>query len=141
MDELPAIEAAVRQALEGFPAIRAAYLFGSAAKGGLRAGSDIDLAVLLGAEGAGADLDVRLALGRALEPRLRRRVDVVVLDRAPLALRYSVYRAGRAVLERDPGAARLFKARSLSLWFDFEPAHARTCRAAIAVAREGEARG
>ena len=58
-------------------------------------------------------------------------MDVVVLNRAPLALRYSVYRAGCPLFERDPGAAHIFKARSLGMWLDFEQSDARAFHAAM----------
>jgi predicted nucleotidyltransferase len=129
----PAEVSRLRAILDARPEVAAAYLFGSAAAGALRRDSDVDVAILLaGAPDARAELDLRLELSSALARAAGREVDVVVLDRAPLLLRYMVYRANRPIFERDPVAARLFRVRSLSRWFDFEPVHRRICRQAIA---------
>lgn len=123
----------VRLAVERRPEITAAYLFGSAAAGHMRWDSDVDVAVLV-EESVPKErtFDLEAELAAELEPKLRRRLDLVVLNRAPLLLRYMVYRANRPVFERDPGRAHIFQAQSLSRWYDFAPAHREACRVAIA---------
>lgn len=71
------------------------YLFGSVARGEDRDGSDVDVAVHFH-PGMPADerLDATLRLGGELERRLRREVDVVDLEDAPLRLQ------GRILTER-----------------------------------------
>lgn len=122
----------IRRALERRPEVAAAYLFGSAAKGGMRKDSDVDVAILtVSGLSSDAEWKLRLDLMGELSSIARREVDVVVLNRASLLLRYSVYRANATIFERDPAGARMFKVWSLSRWFDFEPQHTRYCRLAM----------
>jgi predicted nucleotidyltransferase len=116
--ELQRFFAADRPAARG---ITAAYLFGSVARGEARAGSDVDVAVLTAA-GPPPGLDgLYLALADALEQHLGRRVQVVVLDRAPLDLVHRVLRDGRLLLDRDPSRRIAFEVRARREYFDLQP--------------------
>ncbi len=100
-----------------------AYLFGSHATG--RAGplSDVDVAVLLtGRPSARVCFDRRLDIIGGLMSLLRTNdVDVVVLNQAPLALRYQVVRSGILVHCVDRQAAIRFRVETWNLYFDFKP--------------------
>ena len=79
-------------------------LFGSAARGGVRATSDVDVAVMC--DGA-ADLE-RLFL--RLAPVFRTpRLDLVDLRRAGPLLAFEVARSGVVLFERSPGVFRQFQ--------------------------------
>lgn len=85
-----------------------AYLFGSIAKGRAHGRSDIDVAVWLtrpgptSTPGTSVELAHRaLELEGELEADLHRRVQVVVLNTAPLALVHNVLRHGRLICSRD----------------------------------------
>jgi len=49
------------------------------------------------------------------------RVDVVLLDRAPVALRHEVFREGKSLLVRDPGALSRFRLESSREYLDTIP--------------------
>ena len=89
---------------QAIPDLQLLVLFGSAARGRARLGSDIDLAVRCDGP---ADLD---AFYLALAPRLGTdRLDVVDLHRAGPLLGMAVARTGRLLFEREPGAFREFQ--------------------------------
>jgi len=110
---------ALRAALEAEPAIIAAWLFGSRARGTARADSDVDVAVLFGpvarrAEAAW-DLEARLSIA------LRLPVQVVVADGAPADLVRRVLRDGRLLVDRDRAARIRFEVRKRIEYFDMTP--------------------
>lgn len=109
-------ERALLKALESWPGVRLAVLFGSAARGQSGPRSDLDVGVLLepGMESAAA---LEVALARAAV----RRVDLVRLDAAPPLLRFEIARDGRVLLERAPHAWADFRARAMTDWWDWAP--------------------
>jgi predicted nucleotidyltransferase len=113
------------------PAICAAYLFGSQARGRPSPFSDVDVAVLLDQTVVPSRyFDEELRLGIELSKLLGHDdVDVVILNRAGPFLRFQVYRTGVPVCERDRILARRFIARSILEFFDFEPIKNRIERA------------
>ena len=111
--------AVVVEYLAGRGDILAAYLFGSAAEGVAHRWSDLDIALLLPSElGAQQRLDIRLEVMAALERLCRRPVDVVVLNEAPLLLRFQVLKHGRLLVDRDAVRRSLFAARTMSMYYD-----------------------
>ncbi len=107
----------LRKALDAFPGIRLAVLFGSAARGQETARSDIDLGVLLAEDAADALWDIEIAAGSAV----RRPVDLIDLRRAPPLLRFEITRDGVVLLEREAGVWTRFKARAWLDWWDWAP--------------------
>ncbi|MBI2901602.1 MAG: nucleotidyltransferase domain-containing protein [Planctomycetes bacterium] len=112
---------AFRAALAPFSWARFAYLFGSAARGDDRPGSDVDVAVWAAEDPSANDL---LTLADALcRAGGRDDVEVVLLSRlGPLFLR-EVIKDGVLLLERDRDERVVWVARVLSDWYDFEPTH------------------
>jgi predicted nucleotidyltransferase len=108
-----ALVQALRGVLEGDPAIRLAYLFGSCARGDFGPTSDVDVA-LLGAQPF--DLMDLAAIGAQLGQAVDRRADVVDLRCAPPLLRRQVVAEGELLLVREP-----------LLKFDFEQESVRRC--------------
>jgi predicted nucleotidyltransferase len=99
----------------------AVYLFGSTARGTARDGSDIDLGILF-VEPPAATLEAQpYDLEAALERRLGRRVEVVVMNQAPVDLRSRVLREGRLLFDGDRSARIAFEVRTRNEAFDLEP--------------------
>lgn len=119
----------LRRALGAYPEVRLAVVFGSHARGAPRAGSDLDLGVLLD-EGARVSLwEIEGRLGEALKLP----IDLVDLRRAPPRLRFEIARHGRPVEEREPGEWKRFQVRALLDWWDWSP----TARPLHRLAAEG----
>jgi predicted nucleotidyltransferase len=101
--------------------IAAAYLFGSVARGTAHDRSDVDVAVLLKAEPSATLDGLRTDLGDGLEEFLGRRVDLVILNRAPVDLAHRVLRDGILVCDADTSARIGFEVRARNEFFDLEP--------------------
>ena len=121
-DESKQIEETVASFLAERPEeIAAGWLFGSFARGTARADSDVDLALLLSREpeptleGSGSELE------GDLERLLRRPVQVVLMNGAPVDLVHRVLRDGHLVLERDRSARVRFEVRARNEYFDLLP--------------------
>jgi uncharacterized protein len=107
----------IRNHGSSYPAILAAYLFGSQSTGKAKPRSDLDLAVLL-YPGQENDFPM-LELAVSLEKALGRRVDLVILNRAGELLKYQVRRNGRLLYERDPRLRKQFEVRGRKSFEDF----------------------
>lgn len=112
----------VREALEDEEDVVLAYVFGSVAEGRETDRSDLDVGVLLKEEPDG--LDRTIALNGLLAEGLDlpgERVDVKVLNDAPLRLLHQVVAKGEPVLVRDESRRVAFEARVMDRYFDFKP--------------------
>ncbi len=118
--DLATVRSAAREVLATEPVI-AAYLFGSVARGSSRPDSDVDVAVLFGESVPERErLPRSLRYGTRLEVAVRRPVDVVVLDDAPLRLVASVLR-DRVVLHSGDEQARVaYESRLTPIALDFQ---------------------
>ncbi len=121
-----------RPILTGFPAVRLAVLFGSAARGSDKPGSDVDLGVWLEED----DPSQLWAIDVALSGALRRTIDLVDLRRAPPLLRLEIARDGLPIFERAEDAWAHFKARAMLDWWDWAPLARRFHRLAARRLRE-----
>ena len=130
--DVPTIAALARPILVADANVRAAFVFGSVARGRANAESDVDVAVV----GSGVDV---LALGAALGAALEREVDVVELGlESPIPLLRAVLREGCRVYERTSGAAAAFAAHARSVVELDGPGYDRMARAFMTrVARQG----
>lgn len=127
---------AIRHVLETEDDVAYALVFGSTARGDRRAGSDIDVAIGLR---SGAPRDVH-ALGRLtarLESASGCPVDVVLLDEAPPAMAYRVFRDGRLLVERDHASFVERKARAILEYLDFKPIEERCTAGVLRAAAAG----
>ncbi len=120
-----------------FPEIVAVYLFGSAARETRGKRSDVDIAVLIRAEGTSRRRSRSLVeyVQAACDALGTDHVDVVLLHRAPVVLRHEVFREGKLLLVRDPEELARFRLESsreyldtLSLRRTFEEAFFRRVR-------------
>jgi predicted nucleotidyltransferase len=126
-----ALLSALRLALQEFPGVRLALLFGSEARGRATEASDLDVAVLAPAE----DL---LALASRLSQACGRDVDVVALDDPGIPLLEELLRDAKLLYERDRGAFANWRSRALTTLDIDGPAYVRMRDAWLArVAREG----
>ncbi len=100
--------------------VRLAYLFGSHATGKTTDLSDVDLGVSFD---AGAD--ARKAQGALLDSLVRElkteRVDLVLLEEAPIPLAFRIIRDGERLLATDPREDVSFRTRTIMRYLDFKP--------------------
>jgi predicted nucleotidyltransferase len=100
----------------------ALYLFGSYAHGAEGPLSDVDIAVLLHApgedDGGRLGLDLLGEVNRLLGTD---EVSFVVLNEAPLTLRYEVVRTGKVLVDNDRSARLRFETHTEDLYLDFKP--------------------
>jgi predicted nucleotidyltransferase len=104
------LEAHLREALRAWPRIIAAWLFGSAAVGTLRADSDVDVGVL-GA--SGMSFDERAALAADLSRAAGRRCDVVAVESASPVLGMEIVSQGHRFHCLEQRAADAWEDRAL----------------------------
>jgi predicted nucleotidyltransferase len=101
--------------------LAAVYLFGSVARGEARPDSDVDVAVLYRGELPRTLEGLPLELEGELERLLRRPVDVIALNRAPLDLVHHVLHEGVLIAEPDRSARIRFEVKSRNEYFDLLP--------------------
>jgi uncharacterized protein len=128
------IERQLRPVLAGEVRVRFAYPFGSVASGENRPDSDIDVAVML--EPRGALLDDAALHDRLAEAIAGTTVDMIVLNDAPLWLRFRAV-GGRALFSRDERARIADRERVEKEFLDFKPYHEEYLRAMRDRARRG----
>ncbi len=117
----PAFEM-IRDYARGRADVLAAWAFGSRAHGGGTSFSDLDLAFLLEPTSGGDLFDRRLEIRADLAQRLgTNALDVVVLNDAPVTLRFTATRRGRLLFCRDEVARVRFETDAMSRHFDMEP--------------------
>ena len=102
------------------PQVLLVYLFGSQVTGEVGPESDVDLAALLGPGAPAARIRLQLALSfaAALDGAS---VDVVILNRAPVELAFSVIAQGVVLYQRDAGERVEYEAGVLSRYGDYLP--------------------
>ena len=110
-----------------------ALLFGSGALGGGHAESDLDIAIgVSGATRLGLiDLGT---LAAKLEAATGRRVDLILIDEAPPALAYRIFRDGKTIVVHDKGALSARRARAVLEYLDFRPVEQLCARGVLAAA-------
>ena len=123
MKSLENIKSDIAALCETQPVIIAAYLFGSVAQGKTKPSSDIDVALLL--DSRQSQSFSLLSCLVALEERLEKNVDVVILNKADEVLKYEVRRSGKIVFDRFPKRRKQFEIRSRKTYEDFLYFHAR----------------
>ena len=118
------VKEGVRSAACRCPAIAAAWVFGSVARGDARPDSDLDVAVLLRVP---PTTDVMLALydfAAELEHLAPNgRVDVVVLGEQGPVFRHRVFSEGTLAYDAAPALRVNFEARTTVEYLDWKPTH------------------
>ncbi len=111
----------VRRGLQDDPAVVAAWVFGSVARGEARDGSDVDIALLLTSPRPhGLDPDAARLTG-LLEKQIHLPVDLVVVNHAGADLVHRVMRDGELVIDADPRQRVAFEVRLRNEYFDLKP--------------------
>ena len=95
-----------------------AYLFGSFVTE--ERFNDIDVAVFI-KNSEVKILEFELDLENELEKVVRVRIDVRVINGAPLAFSQNVIRSGKVIVDREPNLRADFEGRILKQYFDFSP--------------------
>jgi predicted nucleotidyltransferase len=123
--------AELKARLDAHPDVVVAYLLGSAARGELRPGSDLDVAVLLPARTPQGKVvtdrdpltlsSLRLSLQADLQEAAHRPVDLVILNQASPDLIHRVLRDGVLLVERDRSARIRFEVGARNEYFDVLP--------------------
>lgn len=110
----------LRAAVELFPDIQLAQLFGSRVTGDAGPLSDYDIAVLLDRTADGPAVRSQLAYesARRLDSDL---VDVVLLSHAPIELAYAVITGGHVLYQRDLATRVEYEVDVLSRYGDYLP--------------------
>ena len=104
-------------ALNNNPDISFAYLFGSQAAGRTSKFSDIDVAVFLNSDPDGKKrLEI---LGDVIDAVKSNRVDLVILNSAPLPLKSRVIKTGQLLVDNDPFARHVFESNTVRSYIDF----------------------
>ena len=108
----------IRRTLNGYPQVISCYLFGSVAENIDRLGSDIDVAILVDQKLNKMQLfSLELEIGEKLEHALKGKTDLIVLNRAPLAIAFRAIK-GILLMERNPIERALFESKLLSRYYD-----------------------
>ena len=112
----------IRQIFQDRPEIVAVYLFGSFDTPWEREDSDVDLALLIRPEvWASQSQNLRKEYDRLAPSISPRPVQLVVLNSAPLVLRWEVFRKGRLLWCRDERYRKTFLIQSMLEYLDFQP--------------------
>ena len=103
-----------------------AYIYGSALS--FDKPRDIDIAVYLFPKefeklthDGEVNLSFAIPLEMHLEKQIKRKIDVQVLNRAPLGFRYRVITDGRLIVDKDSNARCDFEYLSRVEYYDFSP--------------------
>ena len=126
----------IRDRLLRDPRIAYALVFGSGARGSMHPQSDLDVAIGL-ATGVSLDILQTGALVADLERVAGRAVDLVILNEAPPALAYRIFRDGVTLVERDHHAFADRKARAVLEYLDFRPLEDLAVRGVLGAASRG----
>lgn len=100
-----------------YPRVQAAYLFGSAAGGKMHSESDLDIALTGDADLRANKLDILTDLARIGFAD----VDLVILDKEDIVLRFEAVRKNRLVYRAENFDAGDFYSLTLRQYFDFLP--------------------
>jgi hypothetical protein len=121
--------------LAATPALAAAWIFGSVARGEAREDSDLDVAVLLRDRRADALSHRRelMHLAARLEAVAGRRVDLVVLGPRDPIVAHRVLSEGRLVYEADRERRIGFQSDALARYLDWAPSYAAAAARSLAV--------
>lgn len=127
----------IKDTLKNDNSILAIFLFGSLVKDKLNKYSDIDIGILFDNEVKVQDYtDRQIEFANNLNEALKREVDIIILNRAPLFLKYHILKEGVKIYERPNRDDHSFEARSIIEYLDFLPVRNRIENAMLAKIKE-----
>ena len=107
----------VEDYLEAREDIAFAYLFGSLARNSASHLSDVDIAVyLLGEDFTDKRFEI---LGDLIDILRTDRLDLVILNTAPLSLKMRIIQARRILADNSPNVRHMFESAVMRSYFDF----------------------
>lgn len=98
-----------------------AYLFGSLAYQNFTLQSDVDLAVYLDEKTVKDFFDKRLDLIKETSQLFKRDSDIVILNTAPIFLKYVIIKEGKLIFNKNDSRRIDFELKSLNDYFDYMP--------------------
>lgn len=98
-----------------------AYLFGSLAYQNHTLQSDVDLAVYLNKKTEKDFFDRRLDLIKKASQLFKRDADIIVLNTAPIFLKYVIIKEGKLIFNKNDSRRIDFELKSLNDYFDYMP--------------------
>lgn len=117
-----ALRESLRAQIDDHAEVKAAWVFGSVARGVDRPDSDVDIAVFFDRRQRPETLDdLPLGLEADLASEVHREVQVVVVDWAPVDLVHRVLRDGLLLIDRDRSARIRFEVDARNRYFDLLP--------------------
>lgn len=130
--------ARLRAVLEAAPAVAAAWVFGSVARGTEREDSELDVGVLLRDRRANALTHRRelMDLAARLEQAAGRRVDLVVLGLHDPIIAHRVLSEGRLVADADPERRIDFTSDAIARYLDWAPCYEAAAARSLEANRE-----
>jgi uncharacterized protein len=108
----------IREALDKYPNVVFAYVFGGLARGSLSPLADVDVAVYLADESYVMEEKLTL-LGSLMDTLGTDEIDLVLLNMAPLPLKARVLRNKEILVDRRPYLRHAFESLVLREYFDF----------------------
>jgi hypothetical protein len=127
---------ALHKVLVEDPRIEYALVFGSSARGTAHEGSDLDIAVGLEPRTRLGALELGDLIAR-LERASGRSVDIVVVNEAPPAVAYRVFRDGHVIVDKNHRTLVEHKTRAILEYLDFQPIEALATRGVLTAAAHG----
>lgn len=109
----------IESVLRRYRGVLFGYLFGSVAEGFEREDSDVDVAIYLDEKLSDEEsFKLELEIGAELESNLKRKVDLIPLNRAHPLLAFKAIQ-GEVAMERDPVKRSLIASKIMSRYYDF----------------------
>jgi predicted nucleotidyltransferase len=97
------------------------YLFGSFAYRNFNSKSDVDVAVFLDKKNKVDFFEKRLELTSEISRALKKETDILILNTAPLFLKYVVLKEGKLIFSRNENQRIGFELKTMNDYFDFKP--------------------
>ena len=111
----------LREVFAVHPAVRAAYVFGSVAADRERAGSDLDLGIVVDPDRWEPTDDKIPLITDCMEAAERDWIDLVVLNDAPLVVQFEAVRLNAPLYGADDFDHGAFISKAVRMYWDFEP--------------------
>ena len=110
----------LREVFAARPAVQGAYVFGSVATEREWSGSDLDLGIVVNEDEWDPSDKVPL-IGDCMDAARRDRVDLVILNDAPLVLQFEAVRPNVLLYAADDFEHGAFVSKVVRMYWDFQP--------------------